>query len=88
MGIELYLVFAIQAVSLLVFIISAFRWLFALRRAAVTKSGSTFPGLGETLDAFRTGLTDPRHARSRAAVALSALTLLSTSFIVPLLMRA
>lgn len=85
---ELVVVLAVQAMVFLVFIVCAFRWLFALRRDAVTKSGNSFPGLGATIWAFREGLRDPRYSRLRTSVAVSALLLLGTAFLTPSLTQA
>ena len=61
-----------QGLAFLVFIIAAFMWLFALRRLAVSRSGRTLPGLGDTLSAFREGASDSRYARLRWAIVCSA----------------
>ena len=50
-----------------------FRALFLLRARAVQRSGSTFPGLGATLDSYGAFLTLPEFRRDRRI--LGALTL-------------
>lgn len=70
-----------QAIVFLVFIILAFRWLFALRRIAVERAGSTLPGLGATLAAFRKGFFDPQYAALRWGM-LGCVLLLSVGSVV------
>lgn len=84
---ELIAVLAVQVIIFLVFTLCAFRWLFALRRDAVARSGNSFPGLGAVVWAFREGLRDPRYSRLRTGVAVSTLLLIGTAFIVPSLMQ-
>lgn len=84
----LVLLLVIQGLALLVFAISAFRWLLALRRSAVARSGSTFPGLGETLTALREGLSLPRYARLRWTIFCSAILLVASAPLVPVLAPA
>ena len=64
----LVLLLIVQGLVLLVFAIAAFWWLFALRRRAVARSGSTMPGLRDSLTAFREGLTHPRYLRLRLII--------------------
>ena len=64
----LVLLLIVQGLVFLVFAIAAFWWLFALRRLAVARSGSTMPGLRDTLAAFREGLTHPRYSRLRLII--------------------
>lgn len=73
-----------QCVAFAVFIVAAFRWLFAIRRFAVEQTGHTLPGLGATLAAFREGLLDARHARLRWTIAASALVLVAGGALLPL----
>jgi hypothetical protein len=67
----LVLLLIVQGLVFLVFAITAFWWLFALRRLAVERSGSTMPGLRDTLAAFREGLTHPRYSRLRLTIVCS-----------------
>lgn len=87
MRIELIVLLTIQAAAFLVFIVCAFRWLFALRRDAVARSGSIFPGLGAVIGAFREGLIDPRYTRLRLGLAGAFLVLIGTALLVPVLMQ-
>ncbi|QYO75514.1 hypothetical protein [Devosia salina] len=77
-----------QGLVFLVFIIAAFWWLFALRRFAVSRSGSTLPGLRDTLSAFKDGLSNPRYARLRWAILCSAALLVASAALVPILAPA
>lgn len=77
-----------QGLVFLVFIIAAFWWLLALRRLAVSRSGSTFPGLRDTLSAFGEGLSSPRYARLRWAILCSALLLIASAPLVSILAPA
>ena len=72
----------------LVFAIAAFWWLFALRQLAVERSGSTFPGLRDTLSAFREGLLNPRYAKLRWAILCSAAVLIAGAPLVSVLAPA
>lgn len=77
-----------QGLAFLVFIIAAFWWLLALRRLAVSRSGSTFPGLRDTLSAFGEGLSNPRYARLRWAILCSAALLVASAPLVSVLTSA
>lgn len=77
-----------QGLAFLVFIIAAFWWLLALRRLAVSRSGSTFPGLRDTLSAFGEGLSNPRYARLRLAILCSAALLITSAPLVSILAPA
>jgi len=67
-----------QGLIFLVFAIAAFWWLFALRRLAVARSGSSFPGFRDTLSAFREGLSNPRYARLRWTILCTAALLFAS----------
>jgi len=88
MRVELLIVLAVQAVALPIFVVCAFRWLFALRRDAVEKAGSSFPGLSATVGAFRNGLRSPSYARMRWGAFGSALVLIGTGLLVSPLLQA
>ncbi len=77
-----------QGLVFLVFIMAAFWWLFALRRLAVSRSGSTLPGLRDTLSAFREGLLHPRYALLRWAILCSAALLIASAPLVSVLAPA
>jgi hypothetical protein len=77
-----------QGLAFLVFIIAAFWWLLALRRLAVSRSGSTFPGLRDTFSAFGEGLSNPRYARLRWAILCSAALLTASAPLVSILAPA
>lgn len=86
MALALLLIF--QGLAFLVFAMAAFAWLFALRRLAVTRSGSMFPGLRDTLSAFREGIFNPRYARQRWTILCSATLLLASAPLVSILSPA
>ncbi len=77
-----------QGLVFLVFIIASFQWLFALRYLAVSRSGSTLPGLGDTLSAFKAGLSEPRYARRRWVILCSAALLIASAPLVSVLASA
>jgi hypothetical protein len=77
-----------QGLVFLVFIVAAFWWLFALRRLAISRSGSTLPGLRDTLSAFKDGLSNPRYARLRWTILCSAALLVASAPLVPVLAPA
>lgn len=66
----------LQALLFLVWMILAFRWLFALRADAVVASGTMMPGLRQSLRAFRSALTDRRYRTERRRFSLLTLALL------------
>lgn len=82
------LLLIVQGLVFLVFAIAAFWWLFALRQLAVARSGSTLPGLGYTLSAFREGLFSPRYARLRWTILCSAALVLASAPLVLVLAPA
>lgn len=86
MTLSLAALLGVQAVVFLVWIILAFRWLLALRADAVARSGTTLPGLGHSLHAFRAGLSDPRYASIRLRLGLVTLVLLASSIFAARLM--
>ena len=83
MPLPLLLVLCAQAITFLIWIIWAFRWLFDVRADAVARSGHTVPGLSATLLAFRHGFAAPRYAAQRRQLALLTLALLALGLLVP-----
>lgn len=73
---------ALQAVVFLIWILLAFRWLFALRADAVAESGSLLPGPGPVLRAFRGALLDERYAKERVRLGALTLILLASSSLI------
>jgi hypothetical protein len=71
----------LQALMFLVWMILAFRWLFALRADAVVASGTTMPGLRQSLRAVRSALTDRRYRTERRRFGLLTLALLGISLL-------
>lgn len=70
---------SVQGLVFAAWAVLAFRWLFAIRAQAVAQSGSSLPGLGATLGAFRWGLRAPELARQRLWLGLLTLALLLAS---------
>lgn len=70
---------SVQAVLFAAWTVLAFRWLFAIRAQAVAESGSSVPGLGATLRAFRWGFIAPQLGRQRLWLAGLTLALLLAS---------
>ena len=69
----------VQGAVFLVWIVLAFRWLFALRADAVAESGTALPGPYWALCAFRGGLVDNRYAKNRLWLGILTLALLGSS---------
>ncbi len=86
MNMPLVVLMSAQAVVFLAFIVLAFRWLFAVRRDAVERSGKTLPGLGATLAAFRRGFEDPDYSETRWGIAGCMIFLLIAALLGPVLM--
>lgn len=70
-----------QGVVFLIWMLLAFRWLFALRADAVAASGTVLPGPGWAVRAFRGGLVDKRYAKDRLWLGISTVVLLSSSLV-------
>ncbi|WP_323013291.1 hypothetical protein [Devosia sp.] len=85
MNLPLAAMLAFQAIVFAVWIVIAFRWLFAMRADAVAESGRTLPGLGPTLRAFREGFTGARYARQRLWLGVSTVLLLAVSYLTSLM---
>lgn len=83
MPLHLLLVLGAQAILFLIWIISAFRWLFDIRADAVARSGQTVPGLSATWQAFRHGFAAQRYASQRWRLGFLTLPLLTLSLLVP-----
>ena len=60
---------AVQAVVFAVWAWLAWRSLFRLRARAVGRTGSAFPGLSATLEAFGAWLREPQFAQDRRQLA-------------------
>lgn len=69
----------VQGVLFAAWTVLAFRWLFAIRAQAVAESGSSVPGPGATLRAFRWGFVAPQLGRQRLWLAVLTLALLLAS---------
>lgn len=80
----LFAVLALQVIIFAIWMVIAFRWLFAMRADAVAESGRSLPGLGPTLRAFREGFTGARYARQRLWLGVTTLLLLTTSYLTSL----
>ncbi len=75
----------LQGLLFLLWAITIFRWLFALRAEAIARDGTQWPGPRATLRAFRDGLTKPQHAAARRQLLILTLLLLATNIAFALL---
>lgn len=85
MSFPLAAMLVVQAIVFTIWIVIAFRWLFAMRADAVAESGRSLPGLGPTLRAFREGFSGVRYARQRLWLGVSTLLLLASSYLTSLM---
>lgn len=77
-GFSIFLL-VLQSILFPIWMILAFRWLFALRADAVRQSGNAMPGPRWTIRTFRNGLTDGRHAKDRVRLGLLTVAQLALS---------